>query len=164
VFGATDGYIWTECAGFDNLSTILIRVSPSGTMTKINPPASAPLMGPLVPGAGGTMWGVGIPLSENGTAGAVGVTPSGQATLYPNGNPYASGGFAVQDLAGNDTGAIMADGYCAGVVTSVTCFASISSDGTFTLLNARTPDGISIGASMDASGDAWVEITGTAGG
>lgn len=154
---ATDGTVWVNCGGQFSSRTVLARVTPAGAMTIVQPLSTAPLLGPLTPGVGGSMWAVGY--SAGFSAGLVRVSAGGQPTLFPNTN-----GVAGYGVAGNGSRVIEL-GTCAGTVAT-TCLASVGDDGGRTALNTRTdapPDMLRIvPPAIAANGDVWALVNGSA--
>ena len=189
---ASDGGVWVECPSPDSAATSIVRLQRNGAF--IQPSVVNPLnrnllgtslwneivnlpqakIGPLVPVVGGGMWGM--------TAGGfVQVTAAGAET-FTEASPGATE-LATQDylqaqafqIAGNSQALTVGGvGECrpAGGPASQAreCAVSVDAGGGLTML-AEAPDydghagnpGVHP-AGMDASGDLWFLVDGTAGG
>jgi hypothetical protein len=195
LFTASDGGVWVECAASqDPGATFIARLDKDGAFTvpSLAPTLSPALqwtrlwaqilarakVGPLVPDAGGAMWGMT-------TGGVVQVTAAGTEMYTPAG-PDATG-VQTEDqvtvgplqLVGNGAadsvpGAVEGLGECRGAGPRAgqarECVVSVDPFGYVTML-AAAPDydgqagnATAHPAGMDASGDVWFIVDGKAGG
>jgi hypothetical protein len=192
LFTASDGGVWVECAGADSGATFIVRLSRNGAFTQphvVNylnrtlqgtrlwddiadlPQAK---IGPLVPAAGGTMWGIT-------TDGFVQLTPTG-AELFTYAvsdatdlETQAVGSAFNLQLVGNGLpGPVGGLGEClpasARAGQAQECAVSVNSVGGTSVLAAAPDYDGHVGntlvhpAGMDRSGDVWFIVDGKAGG
>jgi hypothetical protein len=193
LFTASDGGVWVECAASqDSGATFVARLNKNGVFTQ---PATMNTLsrvlqgtrlrdeiaglpqaeiGPLVPAAGGVMWGMT-------TGGFVQFTTAGTETFTPSGQDATE--VATQaivkarafQLVGNgESDSIAGLGEChafyARASQSQECAVSVNSVGGKAMLAAAPDYDGHVGnptvhpAGMDQSGDVWFIVDGTAGG
>jgi hypothetical protein len=192
LFSASDGGVWVECPSPDSAATAIVRLQRDGTFIQPyivnylnrnlvgtslgNEIANLPQasIGPLAPVVGGTMWGM--------TAGGfVQFTAVGAETYTPVSldatelTTQALLQAQVFRLAGNSQSLVVGGvGECRPVDAPDSqareCAISVDSGGGETVLAAAPDYDGQVGnanvhpAGMDASGDLWFIVDGTAGG
>jgi hypothetical protein len=192
LFTASDGGVWVECPSPDSGATSIVRLQRSGAF--IQPSIVVPLnqglrgappwpeiahlpqakIGPLAPVVGGIMWGM--------TAGGfVQITATGAETFIPESpdatelTTQAIARAQVFQLAGNSQSLTVGGvGECRPVdgpaSAAKECAVSVDSVSGKTMLAAAPDYDGHVGrpivhpAGMDASGDLWFIVDGTAGG
>ena len=151
LFAASDGSLWLTCLNASD-DTVLEQITSSGPGTPIQAPAAAPELGPLTPGAGGTMWAIGYSYGESAI---VEITPAGQETVF-----QSSDNENAIDIVGNGSGTLVAVGNCQVSGVDDTCFFDVAADGTETMI-AVAPEyegynsNMVLQPTMDASGNVW---------
>ncbi|GAA4259008.1 hypothetical protein GCM10022255_082000 [Dactylosporangium darangshiense] len=151
---AGDGNVWVNCAGS---TTPVVRVTPAGAMLLVPPLSTAPVLGELTPGAGGSMWAVGY--SAGFAVGLVRISSGGGApVLYRTAN-----GIGTYAVAGNGS-RVVEVGYCP-LRLDTTCLQDVSDGGGRTQLNTRenaAPDLLRIyPPAIAANGDVWALVNGS---
>jgi hypothetical protein len=193
LFAASDGGVWVECPSSDSAATSVVRLQRDGTFIQPylvntlnqavvgtslgNEIANLPRakIGPLAPVVGGVMWGM--------TAGGfVQFTPTGAetftATSQDDATDLATQAFLRAEpfqLAGNsESPTVGGVGECRPATAPASqaqeCAISVDAIGGKTMLAAAPDYDGHVGntsvhpAGMDASGDLWFIVDGTAGG
>ncbi len=147
ITAAGDGSVWLSCN-----SAKAIRVTASGAMRTVGLSHVATL-GSFAAGASGSMWAVGYN-SSHSPIGLVRITAGGGEAYY--GTPR---GITARGVAGDGRGRVIETASCGSSV----CFESVSSSGR--LSHVGTAPGRVSGSSgpvMDASGNLWLLVQGSA--
>jgi hypothetical protein len=110
-------------------------------------------IGSLAAGAGGAMWAIGYN-AKHSAVGLVRITPSGGEAYYATPR-----GITARGVAGDGKGRVIEIASCGSSV----CFESVSSAGKLSHV-ATVPGRVSAssGPTMDASGNVWLLVRGTA--
>jgi hypothetical protein len=147
ITAAGDGSVWLGCN-----SAKAIRVSESGAMRTFGLSHVATL-GSLAAGASGSMWAVGYNSSHT-SIGLVRLTSGGSEAYYSTPR-----GIAARAVAGDGKGRVIETATCGASI----CFESVSSSGKLSHV-ATAPGRVaaSSGPAMDASGNVWLLVRGSA--
>jgi hypothetical protein len=144
---AGDGAVWVTCG-----SNRVIRVTASGAM-RVFSLSKVSSVGRLAAGAGGSMWAVGYN-AGHAAIGLVRITSGGGEAYYPTPR-----GSTPRALAGNGSGRVIETATCGASV----CLESVSTSGKLARVGTVPGTVHSIaGPSMDASGNVWLLVDGTA--
>ena len=147
ITAAGDGSVWLACN-----SAKAIRVAESGAM-KTFALSHVATLASLAAGASGSMWAVGEN-SSHSPIGLVRLTSGGREAYYSTPR-----GIVARGVAGDGKGRVIETASCGSTV----CFESVSSSGR--LSHVGTAPGRvtgSSGPSMDASGNVWLLVHGSA--
>jgi len=147
ITAAGNGWVWLSCN-----SAKAIRVTDGGALRTVSLSHVATL-GSLAAGASGSMWAIGYN-SAHSPIGLVRITSGGGEAYYATPR-----GITARGVAGNGKGRVIETASCGSTI----CFESVSSSGK--LSHVATAPGRVSGASapgMDASGNAWLFVHGSA--
>ena len=147
ITAAGDGSVWLSCN-----SAKAIRVTDSGAMRTFGLSHVATL-GSLAAGASGSMWAVGYN-SSHSPIGLVRITSGGGEAYYATPR-----GITARGVAGDGKGRVIETASCGSSI----CFESVSSSGKLSHV-ATAPGRVSgsSGPAMDASGNVWLLVHGSA--
>jgi len=144
ISSAGNGVVWLSCN-----SAKAIRVTASGALRTFSLSHVASVGG-FAAGASGSVWAVGYNGSHS-PIGLVRLTSSGGESYYAT--------SAARGVAGDGSGRVIETAACGSSI----CFESVSTGGRLSHV-ATAPGRVSAsyGPSMDASGNVWVLVRGTA--
>jgi streptogramin lyase len=147
ITAAGDGSVWLSCN-----SAKTIRVVDSGAMRTFGLSRVAKI-GSLAAAKSGSMWAVGYN-SANKPIGLVRITSGGGEAYYATPR-----GITARGVAGDGSARVIETASCGSTI----CFESVSATGRLTRV-ATTPGRVSgsSGPAMDASGNVWLFVHGSA--
>jgi hypothetical protein len=147
ITSASDGSVWLACN-----SAKAVRVTASGAMRTFALSHVA-MVGSLAAGKSGSVWAIGYN-SKHSPIGLVRIAAGGGEAWYATPR-----GITARSVAGNGSGAVIETASC----DSTVCFESVSATGRLSHV-ATAPGKVSAssGPSMDAGGNVWLLMRGTA--